>query len=246
MKTKMIVHAGSILLFLFFWILLIELIDNPLLMPSLNAVFISILNILTSWMMIQVILMTMFRLLIAILISLFLGVLLGILSGVIPKVSWLIKPYVTVLRTIPVISIIVILLVLFGFTVAPYVITFLMVFPIIYQAAYEGIRHMDQELKDVYRLETSDLKLAIRYLYMPLITPYVTLSILQSFGLGLKVLVMAEYLSQTRNSIGNALYLSKVNLSYDDVFAWSMLLILMSIGFEYIFRTYQNRKSSVD
>lgn len=243
MKTKTIVHAGSILLFLFLWILLIEVIDHPLLMPSLSDVFQSMIKIMTSWVKIQVILMTLFRLTVAISISLILGVLLGILSGIIPPISWLIKPHVTVLRTIPVISIIVILLVLFGFTVAPYVITFLMVFPIMYQAAYEGIRHMDFELKDVYRLEASDLKLAIRYLYFPMITPYVTLSILQSFGLGLKVLVMAEYLSQTKNSIGNALYLSKVNLSYDDVFAWSILLILMSIGFEYSFKKYQNRKS---
>jgi NitT/TauT family transport system permease protein len=243
MKTKMIYRAGSILLFLFLWLVLIEVINNPLLMPSIQSVFSSIISILTSMSQIQVILMTMLRLFIAILVSLIAGVLLGILSGIIPQVSWLLKPHVTVLRTIPVISIIVILLVLFGFRIAPYIITFLMVFPIIYQAAYEGIRHMDSELKDVYRLEAHDIKLAIKYLYVPLITPYVTLSILQSFGLGLKVLVMAEYLSQTRNSIGNALYLSKVNLAYDAVFGWSILLILMSLGFEYVFRTYQNRKS---
>jgi NitT/TauT family transport system permease protein len=243
MTTKTIYQAGSILLFVFLWLLLIDVINHPLIMPSLSSVLRSVIGILTSLQTLEIILMTLFRLVISILLSLGIGVLLGILSGIIPEISWLLKPHVTVLRTIPVISIIVILLVLFGFNIAPYVITFLMVFPIIYQASYEGIRHMDHELKDVYRLEQHDLKLAIKYLYLPMITPYITLSILQSFGLGLKVLVMAEYLSQTRNSIGNALYLSKVNLEYDQVFGWSIVLILLSLLFETIFRKYQNRKS---
>lgn len=243
MTSKTIYQAGSVLLFVFLWLLLIDIINHPLIMPSLTSVMQSLIHIVTSLISIQFIMMSLFRLFITILLSLGIGVFLGILSGVIPQVSWFLKPHVTVLRTIPVISIIVILLVLFGFTVAPYVITFLMIFPIIYQASYEGIRHMDKELKDVYRLEHHDLKLAIQYLYLPIITPYVTLSILQSFGLGLKVLVMAEYLSQTKNSIGNALYMAKVNLEYDDVFGWSILLILMSLAFEFVFRKYQNWKS---
>lgn len=243
MTSKTIYQVGSVLLFVFLWLLLIDIINHPLIMPSLTSVMQSLIYIVTSLISIQFIMMSLFRLFITILLSLGIGVFLGILSGVIPQVSWFLKPHVTVLRTIPVISIIVILLVLFGFTVAPYVITFLMIFPIIYQASYEGIRHMDKELKDVYRLEHHDLKLAIQYLYLPIITPYVTLSILQSFGLGLKVLVMAEYLSQTKNSIGNALYMAKVNLEYDDVFGWSILLILMSLAFEWAFRKYQNWKS---
>lgn len=243
MTTKTLYQAGSLLLFVFLWLMLIDVINHPLIMPSFSSVMKSVFSIVTSLDTLEIIGMTLFRLFISIMISLGIGVLLGILSGIIPEISWLLKPHVTVLRTIPVISIIVILLVLFGFRVAPFVITFLMVFPIIYQASYEGIRHMDTELKDVYKLEHHDIKLAIRYLYLPMITPYITLSILQSFGLGLKVLVMAEYLSQTRISIGNALYLSKVNLEYNNVFGWSIVLILMSLIFETLFKKYQNRKS---
>lgn len=242
MKPKTLYSAGSFLLFIFLWMLLVEVINHPLLMPSLPSVINRMFMIVTSMEQIEMMLMSLLRLIVAVSLSLIVGVLLGVLSGVVPQLSWILKPHVTVLRTIPVISIIVILLVLFGYRIAPYVITFLMVFPIMYQASFEGIRNMDKELKDVYRLEAHNLGLAMRYLYIPMITPYVTLSVLQSFGLGLKVLVMAEYLSQTRNSIGNALYMAKVNLEYDAVFGWSILLILMSLGFEYFFRAYQHRK----
>lgn len=243
MKKKTVITAGSLLLFIFLWMLFVDIIGNPLLMPSLSDVFRQMIMILSSWNSLLVILHSLWRLMIAVLLSLAAGVILGVLAGIVPEFSWFVKPHVTILRTIPVISIIVILLVIFGFRVAPYVITFLMVFPLMYQASYEGIRHMDESIRDVYRLETPNLYLSIKDLYIPMIAPYVGLSLLQSFGLGLKVLVMAEYLSQTQKSIGNALYLAKVNLEYDRVFAWSILLILMSLVFEHIFRTYQNRKS---
>ena len=150
--------------------------------------------------------------------------------------------YVTILRTIPVISIVVILLILFGYEYTPYLITFLMVFPIIYSGVLEGIRQLDQELIDVYRLEQHDWKIALKSIYFPMISKYIFLSFLQSFGLGIKVLVMAEYLSQSKQSIGNAIYLAKVNIEYDLVFAWTIILIFIAFSLEYLIQSYQKRK----
>ena len=114
-----------------------------------------------------------------------------------------------------------------------------MVFPLIYQATEEGMRNIDHQLIDVYRLEAHDLKLSFRYLYIPLIKPYILLSFLQSFGLGLKVLVMAEYLAQTKHSMGQALYLAKTNLNYDEVFAWTVILVILSAMFEVLISGYK-------
>ena len=227
------IYLISILFIIVLWMILALVINHSLLLPSPLVVFKSLVDILTSSGSLIIILYTTLRLLGAILFSSILAIFLGILSGFSKKAEAFIKPYITILRTIPVISIVVIMLILFGFMWTPYLITFFMVFPIIYQATYQGIISIDRELIDVYHLEKHNRLLSIKLFYLPSITKYIYLSFLQSFGLGIKVLVMAEYLSQTKNSIGNAIYLSKVNLKYDVIFAWTILLIILSVMIEY-------------
>lgn len=241
MKKTFWISSSIFVLFLI-WVLTYQVIDHPLIMPSPQAVFLSLFNILTNLDSLGIILASIFRLIISIVLSTVLGIILGMLSGLNQKVSWVMKPYVTILRTIPVISIIVILLILFGYRITPFVITFLMVFPIVFQAAESGIKAINHELIDVYRLEEHHFFISLQFLYFPMIQKYLILSFLQSFGLGLKVLVMAEYLGQTRKSIGNSLYLARMNLDYSAVFAWTILLILISFGIEYIVHYYQLRK----
>ncbi len=241
MKKTFWISSSLFVLFII-WVLTYQAIDHPLIMPSPKSVIISLFQILTSVSSLGIIVTSIFRLFISIALSAALGIILGMLSGLNQKVSWIMKPYVTILRTIPVISIIVILLILFGYQITPFMITFLMVFPIVFQAAESGIKAINHDLIDVYNLEKHDFFISLRCLYFPMIQKYLLLSFLQSFGLGLKVLVMAEYLGQTRNSIGNALYLAKINLNYSEVFAWTILLIFISFIIEYIVRFYQVRK----
>jgi NitT/TauT family transport system permease protein len=234
--------SSSIFVIFIIWVLTYQAIDHPLIMPSPQSVFLSLFQIITNLNSLNIIIMSIFRLILSIIISAILGIILGMLSGLNQKFSWVMKPYVTILRTIPVISVVVILLILFGYRITPFIITFLMVFPIVFQAAESGIKAINHELIDVYKLEEHHFFISLKCLYFPMIQKYLFLSFLQSFGLGLKVLVMAEYLGQTRNSIGNSLYLAKVNLDYSEVFAWTILLILISFGIEYMIHYYQIKK----
>jgi NitT/TauT family transport system permease protein len=117
-----------------------------------------------------------------------------------------------------------------------------MVFPIIFQSVYEGITHIDRDLIDVYHLEEHHFVLGIKYLYFPMVRNNIVLALLQSFGLGLKVLVMAEFLAQSRDSIGNSIYLAKVTLNYDQVFAWTLILILIATALESAIKRYEKSK----
>jgi NitT/TauT family transport system permease protein len=232
---------SSLLSLIILWYVLFLAINHRLILPSPLDVLLTLGGLAKKGSTYHVIGLSLFRLIISVSLSAICGVTLGTISGLKKKFSWVMQPYVTVLRTIPVISIVVILLIVLGYEITPYVITFLMVFPIIYQAAEEGIKQIDQSYIDVYNLEAHDIKLAFKYLYYPLMRPYVLLSFLQSFGLGLKVLVMAEYLAQTKYAIGQMLYLAKTNLDYASVFAWTLILIIISIMLEYVIHTYRKR-----
>lgn len=53
---------------------------------------------------------------------------------------------------------------------------------------------------------------------------------------------MAEYLAQTKNSIGQALYMAKTNIDYSSVFAWTIILIILSALFELLISSYRRRE----
>ncbi|MCK5731675.1 MAG: ABC transporter permease subunit, partial [Tenericutes bacterium] len=203
------------------------------------AVLVAFGNIFIDGDSLSVILFTILRLLVGLLFASLFGFLLGIIAGFRKNFAIFLNPFVTVLRTIPVISITVILLIMFGFSLTPYIITFLMLFPLIYQSTYGAITSIDKELIDVYKLEDNNFFTGLRYCYLPLISKNIRTALLQSLGLGIKVLVMAEYLSQTKKSIGAELYLAKVNLQYDEVFAWTLLLIILALAFELLINHYK-------
>jgi len=225
------------------WVVAFVVVSSPMLLPSPWKVFEAFFNLFVSPDSLQAMLSSFLRLLLALAIAFVLGFVLGVWAGFKANVATFLRPFVSVLRTIPVISIVVILLILFGFKYTPYIITFLMIFPIIFQSVYDGILHVDSELVDVYMLEDNRLITGLRYCYIPLIQSSIKTALLQSAGLGIKVLVMAEYLSQTKHSIGNALYLSKVNLAYDEVFAWTLLLIFLAVIFEILIEKYTDFKT---
>jgi len=231
MKKRWI-YVISISVLITLWFLLYIMINHDLILPSPIAVFRRFFEILFSFNAIFVIFSTLIRLLLAIFISAAIGIIFALISYFRPLFGQFMKPYVTILRTIPVISIVVILLIILGYAWTPYAITFFMVFPIIYQAVYQGLHEINHELLDVIKLEEKHMIFMIFGFYLPQIKSHIFLSFLQSFSLGLKVLVMAEYLSQTKQSIGNEIYLAKVNLLYQDVFAWTIVLIVIAVLIE--------------
>ncbi|MGD9910024.1 MAG: ABC transporter permease [Candidatus Izemoplasmatales bacterium] len=223
-----------------------QVVSNPLLLPSPVEALKAFYHIFIQLTSLEMILYTFLRLFLAMALALIVGLLLGVIAGFNETFALFIRPIVTIFRTVPVISIVVILLIIFGFTLTPYLITFLMIFPLSYQAVYGGIKAIDKELIDVYLLEDNHFFRGMKYCYLPLIQGGIKTALLQSAGLGIKVLVMAEYLSQTKKSIGNAIYLAKANLQFDQVFAWTILLILLAIGIEILIEKYGIIKKKVE
>jgi NitT/TauT family transport system permease protein len=239
-KNSFIITTSIFLIFLI-WIIFYNAIDHQIIMPSIQSTFFALFHLVTEKDSLLIILNSFSRLFIAITFSAFFAIFLGILSGLHKHFSLFLKPYITILRTIPIISIVLILYVLVSNQNISLIITFLMVFPIIYQGVESGILSIHKDLIDVYHLEKNNFFLSIKYLYLPSIKHHIITSFLQSFGLGIKVLIMAEYLTQRTNSIGNSLFLARTYLRYDFVFAWTILLILLSLLIEYILYYYQKK-----
>ena len=238
---KGLIKTSSIIFIFLIWFIIYEVVNHPLLVPSISQVLKALVEIFSQKLYIISFASSFFRLFISIFFSSLFGVLLGILSARFSHIETWIKPYVTILKTIPIISVIIVLYILFGYTYAPYIIVFLMVFPLFYQATYQGILGIDQSYLDVFHLEADELGLSVKHVYLPFIRNHIILALYQSFGLGFKVLVTSEFITQTRTSIGNLLYQAKTNLRYDLVFSITIVMILITVAFELILKYYKHK-----
>jgi NitT/TauT family transport system permease protein len=238
---KGLIKTSSIMFIFLIWLIIYEVVSHPLLVPSFSQVLHAWIEMLSHKIYITSFASSFFRLFVSIFFSSLFGICLGILAARFSNVETWIKPYVTILKTVPIISIIIILYILFGYVYAPYIIVFLMVFPLFYQATYQGILGIDQSYLDVFHLETDELGLSVKHVYLPFIRDHVILALYQSFGLGFKVLVTSEFITQTTTSIGNLLYQAKTNLRYDLVFSITIVMILITVAFEVILKYYKHK-----
>ncbi|MBQ2803145.1 MAG: ATP-binding cassette domain-containing protein, partial [Lachnospiraceae bacterium] len=157
------------------------------------------------------------------------------LAGLSSRLAWmeeLLRPVMMLGKTIPVASFVVILLIWWGSSVLATAIAFLMVLPNIYISTLEGIRSTDEKLLEMARVFGLPCQTRFFYIYRPALYPFLQSSFKLALGMCWKSGVAAEVIGMPDYSIGGKLYFSKIHLDTSGVFAWTVVIILLSIGFE--------------
>ncbi|MCR5584922.1 MAG: ABC transporter permease subunit [Lachnospiraceae bacterium] len=155
------------------------------------------------------------------------GIFVGILEGYSDLVRSLLKPFMIFLRSIPMIVMVVIIMVLTKYTRVPIIATTLFLIPLISEAVCEGYRNLDPNLIDVYRLNGSFSMYVMTHVHLPLMAGYLKQAYISSVGMGLKLVVSTEYLVQTRNSLGKAVYSSSYFNEYEEIYAYALIMIAL-------------------
>ena len=163
------------------------------------------------------------------------GVLLACLAGVFRPVRDLLAPAMTAIKAVPVASFIILVLIWVPSRNLSVVISFLMVLPIVYTNVLNGIRSMDGQLLEMARVFRVPLSRRIRYIYLSQLLPFLRTAFSLSLGLCWKAGIAAEVIGIPDGSIGERLYESKVYLQTADLFAWTLVIVALSIGFEKCF-----------
>lgn len=160
------------------------------------------------------------------------GTLLAMLAGRWHWVEVLLWPYITVIKTTPVASFIILCLIWLDSSNLSVFIAFLMVLPIVYSNMLEGIKAADGKLIEMAKLFHVSYGQRLLYVYLPQIKPYLLSACSIGLGLSWKAGIAAEVIGIPDGSIGERLYEAKVYLSSADLFAWTVVVILISVLFE--------------
>lgn len=229
----------SILIMVLVWYLLALSLGKEYILPTPAATVKELLVIVSSKNFWPDVLATVSRGILGFLISLLMGMLLGLLAGFSKAVFWLLQPWVTVIRSTPVMSVIILAIIWFHSDVVPMMVTLLMLFPIIYGNVVAGIRNVDTDLLEMARMYKVKSWRIVVELYLPSILPYLLAGASTAMGIAWKVIIAAEILSQPALAIGSRLMLAKINFATAQVFAWTVIAIIISFIFEYLLKVLE-------
>lgn len=72
----------------------------------------------------------------------------------------------------------------------------------------------------------------LRHIYFPSLTPYLNAAVTSGLGMAWKAGIAAEVIASPNNSIGSFAFDAKIYLETDMLFAWTIVVIVLSVVIE--------------
>lgn len=174
-----------------------------------------------------------------------LGILLATLAGRFPILETVFLPYLLTVKSVPVASFIVIALLWLSSAELSIFISFLMVLPIVYNNVLAGIRNVDPKMVEMAQVFHLSFGKRLLYIWLSQVKPYLLSACATSIGLAWKSGIAAEIIGIPDGSMGEMLYEAKVYLNTRDLFAWTVVIVAVSVLFEKAFIWMLKRLFSV-
>ncbi len=198
-----------------------------LVFPDVISILRAFVRLLQTPATYAMILTSFAHLLAALAIAVVIGSAVGIAEGFSEMTERILRPLMVLIRAVPMIVLIIIVMVLVDYRRVPVVAPTIMLIPLISEAACEGFRQIPQELIDVYRMNSGLNATVLWRVYLPLMSGYLRQAYIEAVGTGMKLVITAEYMVQTRNSLGKAVFSSSYFNEYQDIYAYALVMVLL-------------------
>lgn len=243
-KNRIIFVGLGILTIVFLWIILSNIYNNSIVIPKIKDVLKALIELFAQ-KRIYVLLFTMLlRILMTVSISLGIALFFSLMAYKFKFIGNYLLPIISLLKTTPVIAIIILLILSVGMELTPYVATSFVIIPMIYEAIMAGLESIDDAITDDIKTVTNiNLKVLFSF-YIPLIISNIVTVLIQSFGLGLKVMLMAEYISPKNNTFGAEIRRYNENLEMEKVFAIILVVIVIVMVVDFILKAIKEKTES--
>ena len=211
-------------------------VDQPLLVPSPIAVLRRLGELAAAPLFWRSTLVSLLRIFCGALAGTILGTLCAVLTSRFRLADWILAPAIRLVRATPVASFIILVLLWVSTGKVPGVISALMVLPVVWESVSAGIRSADPQLLELARSYQFSRRKLICYVYLPAVRPHFAAGVCTAIGLAWKSGVAAEVLCLPKAAIGTQVYYSKIYLETPSLFAWTAVVIVLSMLLERIVR----------
>ncbi len=180
-------------------------------------------------------------LLYASIISLVLGVLLGVVMGRFSMVEWATDIYINALYSMPMVAVVPLIVLWFGFKVPAKVIivVLFMVFPVLLNT-YQGVKDVDRNLQEVARSYCSSEWQLWRHLIIPSALPFIIVGVRLAIGRGLVGMIVAEFYTSV-TGLGYMIVRYANSLETDKLFVPIVVVMVLGIGLMWLAKWVEGR-----
>ena len=233
----------AVAIWIFIWQLASMIVGEALLLPSPYDTLAALFKLGKTSVFYVSVLATLVRVLAGLLISIITGVALGIASAKYSWLSALLAPMISTIKAVPVISFVILLVLYFKASMVPVAVCVLLCFPIMYTNTQKGMLSMDKKLIEMAKLHKVSGRKILTHIKIPAIFHYILSAILICIGFSWKSVVTAEVLSAPLRSIGYSLYVTRMYVNTEELFAWTLVIVILSITIEHFANSlYKNSK----
>lgn len=236
-----------------FWLALWQgaamIVGNPLILPTPVETVLRLFELAGEskfWLFTA---LSLLRILIGIIIAIPAAWLFAALCSGSEIINALFSPAVTLMKSTPVVSFILIAIFLVDRHTIPSAITFMMVFPVLFENVREGISQTPKDLLEMADIFCVSWFMKVKRIYIPAIKPFFFPALTTSVGLAVKAGVAAEVVAYIPDSIGKMLSDAKSYMEPADLLAWTVVIIAISLITEralHLFLNHTKRRAAND
>jgi len=234
-KNNIINKILPVLFWILIWQLISMSINQEILIVSPISVMKTLVELVQKINFWNAICFSFSRIIIGFVFGTITGTMLAYLSYKNVTIRILINPIMSVIKATPVVSFIIFALIWISSKNLSILIAFLMVLPIIYNSVYQGIINVDKKMIEMSKVFSIKWYKRLIYIYIPEILPFFISATSVALGFSWKSGIAAEIIGIPSGSIGEKLYTAKLFLNTKEIFAWTVVIIIISVIFEKIF-----------
>ena len=224
------------LIALAFWIIVWYIgaaaLGKPLLLPYPHSVVLRLIELIPTAGFLSAVGGSLLRVISGLAGGIIIGAAAALLTHRFKTADLLLSPFLSVIQATPVASFIILLLLWMGRDILPAVISALIVIPVVWRNVSEGLGQTDKNILEMALIYHIRGYKKFRFITVPYVLPYLKAAVRSAVGMGWKAGVAAEVLAVSANSIGRNIYESKLYLETTDLFAWTVLVIVLSVIIE--------------
>lgn len=227
-------RIAAIIVAILLWQLLAMKLDQKLLLATPVDVAKTLGVLVKSQEFYSAVAYSMGRILFGLLIGAAVGTACALLAGRWHFMEVLFWPYFSAMKATPVASIVILCLVWLSSRRLSVFIVFLVVTPVIYTNILAGIKNLDLKMKDMARVFGINGLRRLLYVYLPELKTYIIAAFALATGMAFKAGIAAEVIGTPGGSVGKMLYNAKVYLETPELFAWTLVIIVLSVVVEQV------------
>lgn len=219
----------SVSLLVIGWLVIAARLDNALILPAPDLVFKRFLSLTADEVFRNSVIGSLRRALTGFGIAVLAATSLGTLAGFFKPVRYFLYPWLQLLRSMPVMSIILYLLLFVPTDWVAVWVSFFIVFPIIYTNVLEGFRSVDTKLLEMASLYGVPWHSQLKSIHAVGVFPYWIAACLTGMGINIKAVITAEAMSLPANSFGLLMAEARNFLDTETLLALTAWIILMAV-----------------